>query len=160
MTIINPNFENFIGQHIDDVSIFDIKPIGNDNNYSILIESDKDLYGVKYNHINLNTDDEGRIKEITIFFSETVNKKFYEKIVDYYGIPNKIEVSDNLMSESKGTTKKGRKLTKRFYTIKDGSFEDKPFNILWNKKNYQVKIVLKHEINKSEIIFRLPKKEF
>ncbi|HXJ99793.1 MAG TPA: hypothetical protein VNJ50_13150, partial [Gelidibacter sp.] len=48
----------------------------------------------------------------------------------------------------------GQYLKKSFIETREGSFEEHPLYMIWDKEHYQINILLKSHTNTSEIIFK------
>ncbi len=158
------DFQNLLGKHISEIDIHgnNPKPTSHINKYYMLIDSYTEFYGIPYNYMIINTNNQDIIKDITIYISGVINRPFYDAFIDSYDNPKSIQITDKVKSISKsdGKGQFSRNSEKRFLTTKEGTFEEKPLYILWEKKGYQIKILLKHNMDTSEISFSLPTKEF
>ena len=88
------------------------------------------------------------VKGIIIHFNSIIDHSFYDAFVLDYGNPDTIQVIDGYNSIGEWTkddpNHRVRKIT---YIMKEGEFEDEPLFMIWNKKDYQVKILIKREQN-------------
>ncbi|MFC4634632.1 hypothetical protein ACFO3O_11975, partial [Dokdonia ponticola] len=46
-------------------------------------------------------------------------------------------------------------LAKNTFDLREGTFEEKPLWIVWEKEGYEIKAHLRHKNNRSEITFKL-----
>jgi len=126
----------------------------------VLTEEFYYFFDKPYNHVFINTNDQDIIRDITIYIDGIIDRPFYDTFINHYGEPNSIQIIDEIKPISKGVGDFNEDLEKRFISTKEGAFEDKPLYMLWNKKHYQIKILLKHRTSKTEITFRLPTNTF
>lgn len=156
------NFENLIGKSIKDVSILGFTPkfYSTDKSYQIILKESDKFYNFPIANLFAKTDEEGIIDLITINIPKVIDENYFSLLVKEYGYPNSVQKLDKLKSENKSTGQFGQELIKRFYSIKEVKFEDKPFCILWTKASFQIRIIIKHDYNCSQIIFRKPVNHF
>ncbi len=119
------------------------------------------LCGIPYNMISIITDDKNIVTSITIHLHKLIDSKFYDLFIMDYGDPNTIQVIDGYDFIGKWTEEEseegfGSKSRKITFKMKEGTFEENPLFMIWNKENYQIKVLLKDEQNISEITFRVP----
>lgn len=93
------------------------------------------------------------VDSITFYFKGIIDSSFYNAFVNEFGIPDTIQIVDNIkvISEEENT---GQYLKKSFIETRDGSFEENPLYMIWNKEGYQINIFIKNSSNTSEIIFK------
>lgn len=123
---------------------------------------EEDYYGIPYKHLSLTTDENDTTETITVHFFEVINRKFYDSFMGTYGKPDSILVMHNPKNISKQTVTDTinnltQEIVKREFDLREGTFEEKPLYIIWEKDNYQVKAFLRHKQNISEIIFSVKK---
>ncbi len=119
------------------------------------------FYGMPYNMISIITDDKDMVKSVTIHLHKVIDSRFYDLFILDYGNPDTTQVVEGYDSVGKWTGNeleeeielKARKVT---FKMKEGTFEENPLFMIWNKKAYQVRALSKHEQNISEITFRVP----
>jgi len=123
----------------------------------------KFFYGMPYKIISIMTDNKNTITSITIHLLEVIDSDFYNAFILDYGNPNTVQVVDKpeFIGEWKKLDKefnsRGRKVS---LIMKEGTFEENPLFMLWNKEDYSIKAFLRHEQNISEITFRVPTEGF
>jgi len=164
-------FENLIGKDISTANYilatdFDNKALGG-NLYFSNSDVSNYFYGMPYKVISIKTNDMGVIEAITIVFLGVIDRSFYDTFILDYGEPNTIQVIDGRDDIGKWTKpdvkeegdieQSVRKVT---LIMKEGKFEDNPLFMIWNKKRYQIRTLLKYEQNMSEITFRIPTNKF
>jgi len=117
----------------------------------------KNFYNMSYNCFSIQIDSKNNLKSITIYFNEMINNEFYKSFIKVYGNPNSIQVIENRNYEGEWVdVEDGHKVRRATFKLREGSFEEKPLFILWNKKEYQIKAFLRHKSNISELTFRIP----
>ncbi len=159
-------FQNFIGKHIKEISVLsgDLKHNADLNKYYMFSEVGCNFYTETYHNVTITTNDQDIIKDIKIYIHEIIDKTFYDTFNDNYGLPSKIMVVDTISVPSfgrlEGNGHLGSYSMKRSISLKKGNFEDKPVLLIWNKKDFQIRIFLRYDIKISEISFRLPTDKF
>ena len=166
------DFENLIGKDVSIVhAILLDKGFENDNifpnikSYALDEETYDSFYGLAFNIITIGINENNYVSDITIHFNQVIDSSFYYKFIIDYDKPDIIQVVDGVKfisdwKENKtenGIEQKVRKVT---LNTREGSFEENPFFMIWNKEGYQIKALLRHKQNTSEITFRLPSKNF
>lgn len=130
--------------------------------YFMASESYKFFYNTPAHYI-LISNDNNIVDSVTFYFHGIIDETFYNTFVNDFGAPSTIQVIENVETLSAGERTNdsfSQYLKKSFVETREGTFEEKPLYMIWNKKDYQIKILLKHKQNISEITFRLPKEEF
>lgn len=158
-------FENLLGKHIlETKNTFDIDfENNNDNIYYATLNDYKEFYGISVDYIIVITDERDIINSITIYYNEVVDKRFYKSFISDYNSPTTIQVVEKIEVISKSSNVFDsiiQNVEKRFLKTTEGSFDEKPLYMLWDKKDYQIKILMRYSQNKSEITFRLPTSKF
>ncbi|WP_378184004.1 hypothetical protein [Aquimarina sp. SS2-1] len=118
----------------------------------------KNFYGMSYNVISVQRDDYQIVQSISIHFREVIDQDFYDNFIEVYGEPNHIHVIQKrtVISEGKYVSDDGdfiSNVRKSEVDVREGTFDEKPLFIIWNKEYYQIKAYLRHKQNISEIIF-------
>ncbi|NMH89824.1 hypothetical protein [Flavivirga algicola] len=158
-------FEKVLGKHI---SIAE-EIIGTDfenklfekSYYYIANESiKKGFCGMSYNMLTIMTNEKDTVQSITVHFQKVIDRQFYDSIVEKYGKPDNIQIIENRQLESESVTEDDegqviQTLRKSTFSLKEGSFEERPLYIIWKKESFEVKAFLRHEQNISEITFSL-----
>jgi len=156
----NLKFEELLGQHISLAeqvigSSFEIKNYNQDDssiryycNKNVII--DKNFYGIKYGYVYINTNKNGIIQSISIYFNRIIDRKFYSAFNKVYDIPNSIQVieSKHLINKTLRKDKDGRviqEIKESRLNLREGSFDENPLYITWCKANYEIKALLKNE---------------
>ena len=163
---MNVNFYNLLGKNI----------LFAEKNLNCIFEksSDENIYyafspvkygkGMQYNGtIILKTDEDDLINEVDINHGFVMGHEFYNKFVKCYGVPDSIKVIEKIEIIDQGRAKDSdfdQYLKKSFLKMKDGTFDENPLYMIWEKKDYQIKIVNRYEQNLTQIIFRRPTKIF
>lgn len=160
----NIEFEELLGKHISNVE----KTIGSDfekNNFEKIKISfysnsqyfNIDFYGIFCNHLTIQTNEKDIVQSISIHFREVITREFYDSFIQQYGEPNNIQVIENrrTVSESFG---EGfyQHLRKSTFDLREGTFDENPLYIIWEKEHFQIKAFLRHKMNISEITFSIP----
>ena len=167
-------YENFLGEHItfaETITGNDFNKVNfnsEDTEFRYCSNSEylrelidykaKDYYGMPYIDLFIKTDKIDKIQSVTIHFRKTIDRKFYDLFTNDYGEPNSILVIDkrNIISESTlrdDNNKVIQTSRKSELELKEGTFEDKPLYIIWEKDNYEIKALLRHKTGISEITF-------
>ncbi|MCB0747380.1 MAG: hypothetical protein KDC90_07940 [Ignavibacteriae bacterium] len=154
---MNERYELFLGQKISDLEI----KLGTsdynktDERYSYFFFDDQLPYYNNYaNAMFVRVDDKERIKSIDIKLTKLINDVLYNELIKQYGNPNSILVVDEIISlgtSVNDTT--GATMKKNFLKTKEGSFEEQPLHIIWNKDSFKIEVLMKYEQNLSEITF-------
>jgi len=161
----NTEFENLLGEHISVAEEF----LGDDFENTLLSKGfyyipdefiKKDFYGMQYNCITLQTNEEDIVQSVTIHLRKVINRQFFDSFIKRYGEPNYILVIENrqIISESVdyGDDDFKQNLRKSTFELREGSFEEDPLYIIWKKGHYSVKAFLRHNQNISEVTFSFP----
>lgn len=161
--MVRIEYETLLGKHSSIVK----EVIGNDfdnklfdkNFYYLKNENlKKNLHGINYNTISISSDKNEIIESVTVHFSSIINKEFYEKLNQIYGLPKEIKVISKreIVSESNDNdTFFSQNMRKSNIELQNGSFEENPLYIIWNKDNFEIIIFTRHNIGISEITFKV-----
>lgn len=105
--------------------------------------------------IFVSLDDDEKIVEIDIKLALLADKSFYIHLVDLYGEPDNIIVSNRIIYENEidGLKNKNLKVKKTINEVREGKFDDNPTFILWKKQDFEIKLLMKYSQNMSEISF-------
>lgn len=156
----NLKFEELLGQHISLAeqvigSSFEIKNYNQDDSsiryyYNKNVIIDKNFYGIKYGYVYINTNENGIIQSISIYFNRIIDRKFYSAFNKVYDIPNSIQVIEgkHLINKTLRKDKDGRviqEIKESRLNLREGSFDENPLYITWCKANYEIKALLKNE---------------
>lgn len=157
----NIEFEKLLSEHISVAE----KMLGSDfekNDYGDFyinkIYLNGDLYGMSFNFVTIMTNDKYIIQSIAIQLNEVINSDFYNVLIQKYGEPNNILVIKNRkligegIHESPNFTQHLRRST---FELREGNFDENPLYLVWKKQNYQIKALLRHKQNMSEITFSI-----
>ena len=159
------DYENLLGKHISNIK----DTLGNDfeNNffeksfYYIKDENIKvNLFGINYNSISILTDKNEIIESVTIHLLSTIDKEFYNQLIQKYGQPNEIKVIEKKVIISNSHLKEdifSQDMKKSNIELRNGSFEEKPLYIIWRKDNFEIKIFSRYNMGISEITFKSKK---
>ncbi|RNC84876.1 MAG: hypothetical protein ED556_09840 [Winogradskyella sp.] len=159
--------EKILGKDISDIKAqfnFELKENNfSKNDFALVFHSNESyinepFYNMFYNHISIITNKKDKVQSITIHFREIIDYSFFNSFIENYGEPNSIQVIENRKRISKTTIKDefgraSQTLTKNIFDLREGTFEEKPLHIIWQKSNFQIKVFLRHEQNISEITF-------
>ena len=104
------------------------------------------------------TNQQDVVESVTVYFRKIIDHSFYNSFVGNYGAPNSIQVIENRRRTSETlikdeTGKTTQTLTKNIFDLREGTFEENPLHIIWEKDDYQIKVFLRHEQSVSEITF-------
>ena len=79
-------------------------------------------------------------------------------MVAQYGAPDHIWVATNtsMISETieDSNPEFKQRLTKSEQDLREGTFEEKPLVIIWNKGDFEIKVLFRYEQNQSKITYR------
>lgn len=118
----------------------------------------KSFYDSKYNCLSIHKDDREVVNSITVHLLEVLNFKSFNLMVTQYGAPDHIWVATKttLISETidDSNPEFKQRLTKSEQDLREGTFEEKPLVIIWNKKDFEIKVLFRHEQNQSKITYR------
>lgn len=128
---------------------------------SYFLEKDssyKPFYDSKYNCLSIHKNDRGIVNSITVHLLEVLNFKSFNLMVTQYGAPDHIWVATKttLISETidDSNPEFKQRLTKSEHDLREGTFEEKPLVIIWNKKDFEIKVLFRYEQNQSKITYR------
>lgn len=154
---MNERYELFLGQKI---SALEIKLGTSDYNktderYSYFFFDDQLPYYNNYaNAMFVRVDDKERIKSIDIKLTELINDVFYNELIKQYGNPNSILVVNKISTLGISVDETMNSIVKRsFAETREGSFEEQPLHIIWNKDSFKTEVLMKYEQSLSEITF-------
>ncbi len=154
----NPNFEDLLGKSISKAETYCNGDMTSEGNMHWIWNSKLGFLEKPYNHITMTTNENNTIISITLYIPEIIDKTYFERICERYGNVNRILVIDKLISEEKSVFRNQR-LEDGKYLLKDGSFDDKPFYLYWNKKDFQIRVCLDYNNGLTTILFREPTTE-
>lgn len=158
----NIEFEKLLGK---DLSVFeetlgsDFKKYITEGIYQLKDYNEiKEFYGMSYKMLSVKKNENNKIKTIVIVFDEIITREIFDLINAQYGKPNTIQVIANRTLESETISKDEngeiRSNSKKYsLDLKDGNFEDNPFLIVWEKKEYQIQALLNQKQGRSSIKF-------
>lgn len=157
----NESFESFLSNHISIVynvfgNNFQKMNFGNDIHYTFSFLT-KNYYEQSYKQLTIITDKKEIIKEIIIRFYPIIDLLFYNHLIINYGKPSSIKIFDSFESNNKSETEDKsfkQNLKMRIIKTKEGSFEENPLSIVWNKEKYQIHLLFRREYNVSDLIFK------
>jgi len=109
---------------------------------------------VPFNKIRVVSNRRNIITEVSFCFLKVIDNSIFELYNNKFGYPDNILKPDKIVYNEEWENEEF-KSTKVVSKLKETSFENNPILIKWNKKDYQVRIFLKHELNISEVIFSL-----
>ncbi len=116
-------------------------------------------------HLTLIADDDGIVESITVHFGYVIDRTFYDSFVGQYGEPDHIYIIENtvVISESYIKDENGndvQKISKGESDLKEGTFDEKPLFMIWEKDGFYIQAYLRHEMNISEIMFSVESPPF
>ncbi|OBX21878.1 MULTISPECIES: hypothetical protein [Bizionia] len=114
------------------------------------------FFGMIYNQISIDVTDDNRIKSVYINFQRLLNQPDLNNIISQYGVPNHMKVKDILLTEDISNSSEAnfkQQTTKRTYSLKEGSLDDKPTFILWNQETFSLKFMLYYKQNGMQLMF-------
>ena len=118
----------------------------------------KSFYDSKYNCLSIYKGDREVVHSITVHLLEVLNFKTFNSLVAQYGAPDHIWVATKttLISETSDDSNPEfkQRLTKSEHDLREGTFEEKPLVIIWNKKDFEIKVLFRYEQNQSKITYR------
>ncbi len=168
-SVDNIEFEKLLRKHISIVE----EIIGDDfentlSRKSFYFISDefvkKKFLNMSYNCLDINTNKNDIVASISIHFSEVIDRQFYNTFVEKYGTPDQIYVRSNVkvISEEVYTSDDdfSSNLKKREGDLIEGTFDEKPLFMIWEKDDFYIQAFLRHEQNICEILFSLESPPF
>ena len=134
------------------------KPFQNGTYFLEKDSSYKLFYDSRYNCLSIHKDDREVVHSITVHLLEVLNFKTFNSLVAQYGAPDHIWVATKttLISETSDDSNPEfkQRLTKSEHDLREGTFEEKPLVIIWNKKDFEIKVIFRYEQNQSKITYR------
>lgn len=157
----NIDFKELLGKHISTVekvisNDFENKLFGKEFYYIKDENITKNLYGISFNSLTILTDENEIIESITIHLPKVIDKEFYNQFIKIYGYPNEIKVIQRREEISNDFIEDeifSQEVKKSNIELRDGSFEDNPLFIIWEKEKFVIKVLSRHEQGVSEITF-------
>ncbi|WP_452601000.1 hypothetical protein [Pontimicrobium sp. MEBiC06410] len=158
----NIEFEKFLGKDFlvfEETIRYDFKKYVEEGTYYLIsFNETKKFYNLPYRTLSVQKNEKNTIKAITIISSEIINRKIFDLINAQYGKPNIIQVIANRTLENETISKdeNGNSIDsakKYSLDLKDGKFEDNPFLIVWENKEYQIQALLNQKQGRSSIKF-------
>ncbi len=160
------NFEKLVGKRIPEInSILNCvleNNLINKNFYYGNTKEERLLYGINYNVISLTTDNNKNITSITIHLKNVIGNDFYNLFIAEYGKPTSILIIEReiILSETESTGGSfNQKMRSGELEMKEGEFNENPLYIIWKKKGYKIKILIRRDRNTTDVIFSNLKKE-
>ncbi len=150
-------YELLLGKSISSIKIDNSEfNINESNYYSISFTNNpKEYYNNYIYFMSFFTDHNNVITKIDIKLISLVTKELYHTLTEIYGQPTIILVPDKVLYDKTIEHKKikatARKVKRK---AKQGTFEDKPTFLIWQKEDFKLEILMKYEQNMSEISFR------
>lgn len=155
----NNLYEQLLGRNIDELKIETKNKIHNvDNNRHSYFFFDAPLLylnnGIHVMFITIDGDE--KISEIDIKLTSLVDKSFYDDLVNLYGEPESIMVSDGVIYEKEidGITEQNATVRKTINKVRQGKFDENPTFVIWKKQNFEIELLMKYSQKKSEITFK------
>ncbi len=154
-------FDNLLGQNIENIELEpQYQKYCDSNKCSYFFESPLPYYNNTIHAVFIRFNEEKTISDININLMSLIDKSSYDEMVDVYGQPNHILVSDRIVHETKKTYNKklGQTTKKKQTKARQGTFDENPTFIIWDKENFKIEVLMKYEKGISEINFKLPRK--
>lgn len=118
---------------------------------------------LNYSRLHIVLDDKEFIKELSTGFRGIVGRTFFDELISCYGNPNNILAFDKLITDSKSEHIEADTFSfnasKRVYTMKEVSFNEKPIFILWKRAHFDIKLMFHYKENATQLTFRTPKED-
>ncbi len=169
-------FEQLLGNYVLDIE----NAIGsnlvkqNFKKANITFYSNSDLldinfYGIASNHITVQIDQKEVVRSISIHFPKVIDREFYDLFVKKYGNPKHTYIMSNMKEiiskednsqNNKNDLSFHQNLRKREGDLIEGTFDDKPLFMIWEKENFYIQAFLRHKQNISEVMFSLESPPF
>ena len=157
-------FEGLLGKNVSEVKVFS-KELrqSTPNMYYGVSDVFHYFYGKPYNHVVFYVNDNSIIESINISMLELIDKDFYTSFTKDFGEPKSIQVVDTSKVLSKKTTIDDgistKRVQKNFITTRNGTFDDKPLYMIWEKENFHIKILMEYSNNRSNINIKIPSRK-
>lgn len=113
------------------------------NEKSYEIKEDFLFHGQSYSYMIITTTSNDIITEISFGVNCIFDESLYQKLVKEYGPPDKMLKKDKVTYQGKPSTINGITSTETQFTVKECTFEENPFKIMWNKERYTIELLLK-----------------
>ncbi|KZS41391.1 hypothetical protein AWE51_22060 [Aquimarina aggregata] len=139
----NHSIQGLIGTHINEVSnaiLIQDESFTSTKLYKI--NEEKVFLGKSYNSTFITTNKEDLVEEIAISLMEIIDKSFYERMVEVYGVPSLMLGPDKSTVDMIRDRTNATESAQFTGNLEDYKFEDKPLYILWEKDHYSIKVVL------------------
>jgi hypothetical protein len=117
----------------------------------------KKIYDINYNSVSILSNENEIIESVTIHFLQTIDRAFYDQLLQKYGLPKEIKVISKreVVSESNNNDLVfSQNMRKSNIELRNGLFEENPLYIIWKKDNFDIIIFTRHEQNMSELTFK------
>lgn len=158
-------FEDFIGKKLSEINSIMETDFKNDLSsiktlYFAHFDSYKSYYGMNYDTLSIVIDENNIVTSLTIHFKNIIDANFFNSFNMNYDVPDKMYVIESKKNISESKTGY-QHLSQGELKMKEATFSENPFLILWNKKKYQIKILNREGfLEASQLTFRLPTDQF
>lgn len=153
LSMTQERFDNLLGKHIKEVELkSEYRKYSDNDMCSYFFETPVRYFNNTIQTAYMELDNREKIKAIDLKLGTLIDKSFYDNFVSIYGTPDKIIVSDVIVSESEKKTQ-NKTLKKTEHKARQGTFEEKPTFIIWEKEDFQLRILMKYPQEISEITF-------
>ena len=124
------NYKDYLGKSIDEF-INIISPFGNiKSEFHHLESSEVQLYNFPVRSIILRTNDANDVIQVSISFTSILDRAFYTKMVEEFGLPVKILKQGKLLSTSSKSNELATSTMQKF-SWEETDIENKPIYIIW-----------------------------
>jgi len=160
MTVQNNEIDSFLGRHIEDipyeVNLLDSIGFGNEKIYSILNINGEKFYSKPLKNVIIYVDETNIIKKVYTDFKGSFDSKFYNSIVDKYGLPTSISRRVN-EKQLESEEIEGTILTETTGTLVECELKDNPDLIIWDSLNIKLTFIIIDELDKIELVMEINK---
>lgn len=125
----------------------------------------KYLYNTRYHAITIEKNEEETVRSISIHFRQVINRAFYDSFVEKYGKPDQVYIEGKRTLISKSLTKDEHgkiigSASKGESDLTQGTFDEQPLFMIWEKEGYYIQAFLRHKQNICEIEFSIDSPRF
>ncbi len=158
---LNTSLENLLYSNINDLSFGTVLKIDSDEDCNLYSVNNFERYFFtrKYQTMAFKTDSKGIIRSFNFSMYGSMDKMFYSKIVKNYGLPQQILKRDTIERKKKESLSDGTKAVSSQGTLKECTFEDNPFFLIWKNDRFIMQFTLIPQLNRIDLYFKTPAEE-
>lgn len=150
--------ENFLGKNINETTFNEQKPVMNSsssNYHSLLFKNSVSYYNNGIYSVFFHTDENDAINLLSLSLVTLIDDYFYNAMIETYGIPQSVLVADEIIDLNDHSIDRSNdiEVKKSFIKTKEGTFNENPILMIWEKKDYLIKVSMKYKNQKTDIVF-------